>query len=378
MTGLVEIGIVGTFDVANYGDLLFPLIAERELRERLGDVVLHRFSYNAMTSPDWPYAVTSVAELPDMIARLDGLLIGGGDLIRFDTNVAPGYVPPAQHIHHPTGYWLEPALIALAHGVPVIWNAPGVPPREIPPWAKPLVEFALGNSSYISVRDDRSKATLGQFVDGDRIAVVPDTAFGISRLLGPETRAAQPYIVVQPVRLMTADFPAFVNAHAGRFADYVLISLPIGPILGDDSDVLTGAPGIVRLPVWPNPLALAEIVSNASAVIGESYHLTITALAAGVPVFSLADFDNGKYGALRNFETVHSFSDVCANEPDWFFSRVGKSAPPESVRAALPVLARHWDRIAAVIAAGPVSTNLALGKFLQSLPTLFEKYARRD
>ena len=36
-----EIGICGTFDVANYGDLLFPLIAESELTERLGaDTVL--------------------------------------------------------------------------------------------------------------------------------------------------------------------------------------------------------------------------------------------------------------------------------------------------------------------------------------------------
>lgn len=374
----MNIGIVGTFDVKNYGDLLFPLIAERELRERLGDVVLHRFSYNAMTSPGWPYAVTSLTELPDVIAQLDGLLIGGGDLIRFDTNVAPGYVPPAQHIHHPTGYWLEPALIALAHGVPVIWNAPGVPPREIPPWAKPLLELALGNSSYISVRDNRSKATLAQFVDGNRIAVVPDTAFGISRLLDTVTNAAKPYIVVQPVRLMTADFAAFVNAYADRFEEYMLISLPIGPILGDDSDVLTGVPGVVRLPVWPNPLPLAEIVSNASAVIGESYHLAITALAAGVPVFSLADFDNGKYGALRDFETVHAFSDAPANGADWFFARLGKSAPAESVRRALPVLARHWDRVAAVIASGRVSTDVALGKFLQSLPTLFEEYARRD
>lgn len=375
---VAKIGIVGTFDVGNYGDLLFPLIAELELRERLGDVVLHRFSYNAMTSPEWPYAVTSVAELPSVIARLDGLLIGGGDLIRFDTNVAPGYGPPAQHIHHPTGYWLEPALIALAHGVPVIWNAPGVPPRDIPPWANPLLELALGNSAYVSVRDNRSKATLAQFVDGERIAVVPDTAFGISRLLGAATHPAKPYIVVQPVRLMTPGFAAFVNAHAERFDDYVLISLPIGPILGDDSNVLTGAPGIVRLPVWPNPLALAEIVSNASAVIGESYHLAITALAAGVPVFSLADFDNGKYGALRDFETVYAFSDACANGADWFFSRVGKSAPPESVRAALAVLAGHWDRVAAVIAGGRVSSDAALGRFLQSLPTLFEGYARCD
>ena len=30
-----RIGIVGTFDIENFGDLLFPLVARRELEERL-------------------------------------------------------------------------------------------------------------------------------------------------------------------------------------------------------------------------------------------------------------------------------------------------------------------------------------------------------
>jgi hypothetical protein len=46
-----QIGVCGTFDVANYGDLLFPVIAESELTERLGPLTLHRFSYGAKTPP---------------------------------------------------------------------------------------------------------------------------------------------------------------------------------------------------------------------------------------------------------------------------------------------------------------------------------------
>src|SRR5437870_1060894 len=121
-----EVGICGTFDVANYGDLLFPLIAEAELRERLAAVTLHRFSYHARKPPEWPYEVTSLRLLPQMIHRLDGMLIGGGFLIRFDKEVAPGYLPPTPEIHHPTGYWLTPALMALQHNVPLVWNAPGM------------------------------------------------------------------------------------------------------------------------------------------------------------------------------------------------------------------------------------------------------------
>src|SRR6476661_1874407 len=130
-----HIGVVGTFDLENYGDLLFPLIAEAELAARLGPVRLHPFSYHARTPPEWPYEVTSVAELAGGTVPLDGLLVGGGFLIRLDKTVAPGYGPPAPAIHHPTGYWLTPALIALQRGIPVAWNAPGMHCNEIPAWA---------------------------------------------------------------------------------------------------------------------------------------------------------------------------------------------------------------------------------------------------
>jgi hypothetical protein len=152
----MEVGICGTFDVANYGDPLFPLIAEAELRDRLGAVSLHRFSYHARTTPEWPFEVTSIDALPQMIHRLDGLLIGGGHLIRFDKGVAPGYGPPNPEVHHPTGYWLTPALIALQRGVPLVWNALSGG-NDIPKWAHPLLETAFTLSRYVSVRDEASQ-----------------------------------------------------------------------------------------------------------------------------------------------------------------------------------------------------------------------------
>src|SRR2546425_11656527 len=102
----LQIGLFGTFDVENYGDLLFPLIAEAELTARLGTVKLHPFSYHAKSPPDWPYTVPSLTELPRMAGNLDGVLIGGGFIVRFGKETAVGYGPPTPAIHHPTGYWL--------------------------------------------------------------------------------------------------------------------------------------------------------------------------------------------------------------------------------------------------------------------------------
>src|SRR5262249_8002809 len=154
----MQIGICGTFDVKNYGDLLFPLIAEAELSRRLGQIELHRFSYFEKAAPAWPYRITSLTELPKIASALDGMLIGGGHLVRFDEKVAFGYFPPTPNLHHPTGYWLTPALICLDQGCPVAWNAPGAS-AEIPDWARPLLELGIGLSAHVAVRDEFTRTT---------------------------------------------------------------------------------------------------------------------------------------------------------------------------------------------------------------------------
>jgi len=258
-----QVGICGTFDVANHGDLLFPFIAESELKRRLGNVILHRFSYNSKTPPSWPYEVTSLSKLPDMIHRLDGLLIGGGFLIRFDKDVAPGYAPPAPGIHHPTGYWLMPTLMALQHNVPLAWNAPGMHCNEVPGWARPLIQMALTLSPYVSVRDELSRAALNPLTTAP-IAVVPDTAFGLPRLLdlqgapsseftrlAEDYRVESPYIVLQPNLGFEGVFRAIRN-HPERFRRFQFLMLPISPEFGEHAQLIDAdLPRMVRLKEWP-------------------------------------------------------------------------------------------------------------------------------
>jgi two-component system OmpR family sensor kinase len=73
---------------------------------------------------------------------------------------------------------------------------------------------------------------------------------------------------------------------------------PVGPVLGDSTDHLSDLIDVITLPGWPDPLLLAEIVQRAEAVVGHSYHLTITAMVAGVPVHTPGEFTDGKYTAL--------------------------------------------------------------------------------
>ncbi|MEA2490931.1 MAG: hypothetical protein QOH21_2723, partial [Acidobacteriota bacterium] len=300
-----------------------------------------------------------------------------------------GYGPSTPDIHHPTGYWLTPALMALASGVPVLWNAPGMHRNAIPEWGESLLELALGASAYIAVRDEPSRATLSRFVAPERITVVPDTAFGVGRLLPAEESAAmqrlraeagltKPYIVVQPVRWRDAGFDAFLEQNRERFADYQLVAVPMGPVLGDHNAFLGDARGqFVELPFWPDPLLLAELISHASAVIGYSYHLAITALAAGVPVFTSVDLSAGKFTALRAFDSLHPLSSIDEGA-DAFFARLGKRDPEPAVDATLAPLAVHWDRITEAIRTSRRDVPPTFRRFWQSLPTLLDGRREED
>ena len=383
-----EIGICGTFDVENYGDLLLPLIAEKELTNRLGPVKLRRFSYFPKTLPGWPYEVTSLVELPSLVGGLDGLLIGGGHLIRFDKQIAANnYGPPTTDLHHPTAYWLTPALMALQQNIPVAWNAPGVN-GCIPDWAEPLMETALNLSSYVAVRDEPSWRELARFAHGTEIAVVPDTAFGVARLFDSEAPGpdfirlreaaglTRPYVVVQA----TGGLDAFIRLAQERPAvleDHQVVVLPIGPILGDDAACLTNAlPGALHLPDWPPPLVLAELIGGADAAIGTSLHLAITALAFGVPSFRPAKEFKGKYSILSGFNTVYAFDNQTGIDPHWFAARLGAGPPSPATRAANERLSHHWDRIAVTIEGNRTrDVSQVLGRFWQTIPRLLEDWS---
>jgi len=237
-------GMVGTFDVSNFGDLLFPLIAQHELRKRLAGAQVNRYSYREMTKENWPFSVRSLERLPSELPGLDLLLVGGGHLIRFDKEVAPGYFPTRPEWHHPTSYWLMPTLLALGSGVPVIWNGVGVS-SDTPQWARPLLATALREAAYISVRDTPSASELKTIAGDAAVEIIPDTAFGIRALLPANPSEAfrafcsrcglkQPYVVLQAspqLKRFQGQLALAVSEARARGCE--VLEIPISPILGD-------------------------------------------------------------------------------------------------------------------------------------------------
>jgi hypothetical protein len=339
---MIRVGMVGTFDVENFGDLLFPLIAGRELRARLGDAAVTAFSYHARSAPSWPFDVAPLERLPAALQTLDLLLVGGGDIVRFDDGVALSYRPGSPGVHHPTGFWLAPILLAHAAGTAVAWNAPGVP-GSVPAWAHPLVRSALAVSDYVSVRDTASRDALKAVAPDADVAVVPDTAFNAGILLDARRTpgAASPYLVVQNGHEAWRALPALRSRLGTGGGTFVLT--PVGPATGDAGRPPRLPKGAEFRPLMP-PLDLLALIDGSRGVMGRSLHLSIAALALGRPAFRPPAAAPRKYRLLEGLDGVEHLG---ARRPGGA-GRAGSSPAASQIDVLRRQTAAHWDRIAAL------------------------------
>lgn len=383
-----RIAQVGAFDIENLGDLLFPTLAERALAERLGPVEIDPFSYHGRPAAGWPYAVRPLGELIDAIDSYDLLLVGGGDTIRYDKQVLPGYEPADPRLHHPTSLWLVPILLAAANGVPIAWNAPGVV-NEPPPWALAPTRAALRASDYVAVRDPISASRLAT-VDGVTPLVVPDTAFAIrthapaepgdgARALLAELGVDGPWVVLQAARAL-APAAARIDAAIGALSErgIATIELPISPVLGDRAGAIDRDLATVSPASWPDPATIVELVAGARAVVATSLHLSIVAAALGVPVSrpELAGRAT-KYEILRPLAGVHHWTlDASDGQPIPIPIPLDPVPAVERPAELAARVGEHWDAVAGLLERRQPRGRAALTGLALAIPGALEDLAR--
>ena len=130
MTDLpTHIGLFGTFDYKNYGDLLFPDVFRNEMRSRLPDVRVTLFSplggIKPFTEDDVVFPIRDLGRIHSE-TPFSAFVIGGGDLIRLDDSFVadPSKYPGAGRTSQT---WLDVILFGRLQNIPVFFNAPGVP-----------------------------------------------------------------------------------------------------------------------------------------------------------------------------------------------------------------------------------------------------------
>jgi glycosyltransferase involved in cell wall biosynthesis/polysaccharide pyruvyl transferase WcaK-like protein len=382
--GLIEAW--GTFDVANYGDLLFPLVLDRELAPRVGAEIRLASPHGGVTPAVPTRDVRRIDAFTDsgfyrQLKGLDGIVLGGGDTVQLHDVVTSALValasddPDRDRPYRYSSFLLE--LGFLARRVPVAWNAVGVPSafdRDV----GDTIRLATQAVRYLSVRDETSKHHLEAAGVDTEIHVVPDSAVLVRSVFSSQTldaalerlrrrgcypAATTPTLAVQwsfGSAALEQEIAGALNALLDRRPELAVVLVPLGRCHGDDLSAESLARQMPRTVVVDGPFSPEELtaaISGADAFVGSSVHGNIAAAAFGVPGAFLA-FPTHRPGKLLAHARLLERSAVVIDRPDRLPEVAdalldGTAPPNQRVMARLAVAVHeHFDRIAAALSGG--------------------------
>ena len=302
-----NIAKIGSFDVQNFGDLLFPIVFEEKIKRMIDVDSIFLFSPNGGNMPFYDKKVYPIEELETIIKehKIDAIIIGGGDLIRLDTVVTNDY----DHNYDASiKIWLYPIIVGKKNNIPVLFNAPGVP-YKFKENQKKLLKIILSSIDYLSVRDEYSKKILNTIGDFN-CRVVPDTINYITKIYSKEDlkdnikklkkkriiSQENNYIVMQH-KIDNWNNKEYVN-EIKKLVDYItkkeekdLYLVPIGYVHNDllfletiyDKD--NKKIHLIREKL--NPYDMLTIFANADGFIGTSLHGLLTSNIYNVPILAI-------------------------------------------------------------------------------------------
>jgi hypothetical protein len=359
---VAPVAIVGTFDVRNFGDLLFPLVARWRLRPHGLDVV----PYSPVGgSTGWADTVAgpSIETLLNEEAPHSAVLIGGGNIV---------HTGPARLSEYPTecqpwayaSLWLGATAAAAIRNIPVLWNAPGVPMPFDPSLLLSLVPSVVAASEYVSVRDVASRRCFPASVS-DLVSVVPDTASDIAKMwpkaeLGDEWRVlldrkgappqARYFCVHAKLRSFRDGGPghiaAVVDQHARRTG-----FTPLLIALGECHDDQVAARRVAQLMQARKVVVddarglreLAAAIAHSEEYVGCSLHGYITAASYGRPARIVAQPALPKQSGFTDH--VGRPDDVCKDWASAFESIAGERGVVVYSPEFESRLDAHWEAI---------------------------------
>jgi GT2 family glycosyltransferase/glycosyltransferase involved in cell wall biosynthesis/polysaccharide pyruvyl transferase WcaK-like protein len=365
----------GTFDVENYGDLLFPAILEH----RLGDLD-YRFVHVSPHGgpPVWNDCVTTVAAeaMINDPPELAGVVVGGGHIIHASPSSLDRYDQGglSEIVAYPS-LWLGAAYIAAQRNVPYCWNAPGVP-QAFSPSTMRLVEWAASIADYLAVRDRASHSRLVAAGVTRPIRVVPDTALEVARLWSPQQLEAayseafcsrgrevpERTIAVHLNRRYAGEDLDLLAGRLDRIAqrlEATPVLIAMGPCHGDDELQRDVGRRMASEPlVIDRPQSLREItacIARGEAYLGSSLHGMITACSfgtRGMVVIPRSAGTIGKFtGFLEMFQLTRWRAETWQEAEDRLEEFI--AAPPDPwarvLDAATPTLDEHWERMRGVL-----------------------------
>jgi hypothetical protein len=362
------------FDMRNFGDLLFPLMAAFRLG-KLGIEVVPVAPTAGKTGFIDAIDSTDIREMICGECPVDAILVGGGYIIHnHDMGLLEEYRDGDLASWAGAGLWLGAGLAAALRDIPIVWNAPGVP-HPFGESLRPVVAAALRATDYVSVRDKGSAELLAAPEDID-VHVIPDPIAELARLWpASELEVAFKTFLARngmdpAAKCLALHFRNRSLAGAGswaaaawiaEFADASgLMPVLIGIGQSHHDHILAreiGAHLAIPHVLFDDPSSLKEVaavIANSLLYIGASLHGYIAAQAYGVPGVLVA---KPAYRKFRGFlDHTGETNDLVRDWPEAFargaeyLSAFRRRAMPESVFRALDA---HWGRIAGALGDQP-------------------------
>lgn len=394
-----RIALYGTFDVLNYGDLLFPHL----LRHGLGPAAHEIVGFSPVgVRLAWRDTVVArpIREAPDFAADLH--VIGGGNIVHAGPTTLADYArEPADPRLAYASLWLGAGLIAAQAATNLSWNAPGLPSPILDERIGNLRDDILAASTYVSVRDSASLDFLG-VPAAIPAAVVPDTALDIGRvwpaasLLDHARRAFEERGAAVPrswlvvhlnARYLDGDarlLAALVDA-IGAAVDALPVLVAFGPCHGDDQ-LAREVGALLRGPslIVDRPAGLKEVaalLAHASGYVGSSMHGLITALSYGRPAIAVAKRGMIKFpGFLDHVDMperlAESWEQALALAPRLLGALDGPALA--AIARAQDRIALHWERLRESIdepaGAAVVEARVRLQKWMEEASGEFKDW----
>ncbi len=318
----MKIAFSGIFDIANYGDHLFPLVFEKKLMDMGVDCELFLFSCfeckQALGMNKQVYALKDLEE-KHLEIGFDAIVVAGGWIAHFILISQKLSRLDREFIDYSIfEAWITPSLVALKHNIKLIWNAPDTW-YEFSSIFQELMRGLCSSVDYISVRSKFSVDVLSKSgIDPDRLNISLDTAFLLPEVFGKDE--------LIPIRKDIIPFgDKYIVYHANRNLpeseintvveildflveqSYQVVLLPLA-YTHDDESILRkiNEVGNGKYYLFDRELTLREQISVLACCemyIGVSFHGAVTAFAYNIPAIA---FDS--HQQKKNYEIFERFN----------------------------------------------------------------------
>ena len=334
----MRIAQVGTFDLDNLGDLLFPWvfskIVKKIAKEKEKDVEIVLFSPKGNKAGDiYSDQLESfpleLFDKEDSRKRFDKIFIGGGDIIRSDDwslGSVYGELGPMLSFSQILSPTVSPArrLVLLSPGAPF----------PISDGARIFLKNSFLRIAHAAVRDTSTRRLIEALCPDDiQISVLPDIVNDIAnhlthaevtersqRILKDFIPDSRPYICFQGHKDVVGSVQNASDLLRKIQADLGLpiVLLEIGRCLGD-SEFLSSLGSECNFPLISlrdksslNMLDKVSIIANSSGFVGSSLHGNIIASAYGKPHISfVGSMSNKTKGFFMQCKTGLLYNSIC-------------------------------------------------------------------